>query len=95
MQQSIYKYQLQFTSEFEIQMPSNASILKVAIHGDVLTAWALVRGDQEQTRRRFRVLGTCWETDYETSPSGYIDTIFLPNGLVWHVFDMGEPDRGG
>lgn len=49
--------------------------------------WARVDTELKTGLRCFKVFGTGHRVT--TSFADYIDTVFDPDGLVWHIFDNG------
>lgn len=90
MTQHIFKYEINpygFKGLFiyaSVFMPAGSVIKKVAAQGEQMCAWAFVEmpGDSTVTY------------NFLISPTGggvpdnadYIDTVFMNDGLVWHIF---------
>lgn len=83
---TVYKYPLAVTDRQWVPMPRGAQVLKVAMQGDVLTAWALVDTAAEPAPREFLVFGTGNPCEIPTHrPYAYIDSVF-DSPFVWHVW---------
>ena len=92
----IHKYSIDpqpFSGQpFRMAMPHGAEILDVQIQGVrtgqkyIPVIWALVDPDKALTSREFVAY---WTGSAVTKDSKYIGTWQL-EGLVWHLFDMGE-----
>lgn len=67
-------------------MPAGARIVHVGQQHGVPTVWALVDPAAPRVARRVEVVGT----GYKFAAGEYVGTVLMPNGLVWHVVDLGE-----
>lgn len=89
MPRIIYKYDL---SGGTVQLPKNATILKVAEQNDHLCLWANVDSSDEPLElRSFEAIPTGIPLDER--PRRYIDTVLLSNGLVFHIYELLNNDR--
>lgn len=88
----IYKYKLEFKDgrNAGIEVPASASLLKISNQNGYISAWYSVDDTEVKTKtERYIVLATGnIEADKEffCTPKKYIDTVFLGNGLVFHIF---------
>lgn len=89
---SIFKYWLPIADRVSVLMPRGAQVLSVQEQNGQLTVWALVSAQQEFEPVRFRICGTGLPAE-DVGVGYFIDTVQMPNGLVWHVFL--EHDGGG
>ena len=85
----IWKYTLVHGHQ-TVTMPEGAEVLSVAMQGDRIMLWALVRPDAAPSPRRFVVIGTGWKL-----PEGewrFLRTVLTDGGaFVWHVFEGVGP----
>lgn len=83
--QTIYKYQLPITDDFEIQLPINSEFLKIDIQHENVVMWVKLDKDSEMKFYQFHCYGT--GHPIENKNLKYIDTIIIDNGnLVFHYF---------
>ena len=89
MNRTIWKFELNFTDNQEVEIPIDAEILTVQTQGEVLCLWALVDPTLEKEKRTFEVFGTGHSIHYDMGVSRiYIGTFQLHEGsLVFHVFE--------
>jgi hypothetical protein len=86
----IYKYELPLTFDLiELELPSIMQIINVGQMNERLFFWALVDIDSDLTKRYFKIVPT---GDEITNPDSFyiIQTVIMPNGYVWHVFEIKE-----
>ena len=83
----IYKYPLAITDCPVVSLPKDATIVKVGNQGDSLFIWAVVDDTSEEVARNFRIFGTGHPIPDDESLI-FIDTVLMPNGLVWHIFSL-------
>lgn len=82
---AIYKYTLgELDDEVTILMPRDATLFHVGEQAGNLTIWAGVNTEKSLVKRAIRIVGTGHPID---DFSGFIGTVQMLNGLVWHVFD--------
>lgn len=84
--QTIWKLPLQIGGVWEVEVPSHAEILSLALQGDDLFFWARVETRNGVVRRRFLVVGTGHEIPHYAEK--FIGTVHLDNGLVFHAFEL-------
>jgi len=85
----IFKYPLKLQDEQLIEMQQWADILSVKNIGDELYLWAMVAVDAPKEERKIMITGTGHPIDPEILIGGkHIDTVVMPNGLVWHIFEV-------
>ena len=92
---TVWKYPVEMTDEFEIEMPKGMFFLCVQMQGDTPQIWALVNTDAPLRKFRWRLAGTGHELSH-TSDYGKQATIidfrsdyrgtFQIRGLVFHLF---------
>lgn len=80
----IYKYSLNFTEQ-SIEIAVGAKLLSASEqHGDIIL-WAMHDKSEHETERRiFHIVGT--GQPFSDFNCEYFDTVFMENGLVWHIF---------
>ena len=94
MSSVIYKYYLDLSKIDAdglicIDMPSKFKVLSVQPQGNDLMMWAMVSPDGLITRRYFEIIGTGHTMqDRPYADRHYLGTVQMPNGLVWHVFEV-------
>jgi hypothetical protein len=85
MTETIWKYPIDFGRQL-IGMPIGAKPLCFQAQNGKLTMWARVSPHREQAPRAFQVIGTGHAL---TVPGAeYIGTCQLPDGTVWHLFEV-------
>lgn len=95
---TIYKYKLEnltgHPSEVgivaKVEIPWPADILKVTAIGDDIYVYANVFTKNEGFETvEFRIFGTGWDMTWIQNIE-YLDTVFMDNGLVWHVYEKHD-----
>lgn len=90
----IFKYQL--TEKYcRISIPENAMILSVQHQKefDTVVLWVKVDPEANEEYRYFRLFETGEEIHYSKNKGyGYLNTIQLDSGLVYHVFEVFKRD---
>jgi hypothetical protein len=89
----VYKYPLEITDTQSLRLPAGAEVLHVGFQGRNLMLWARVDPEAETVDRWFCVAGTGHSLPKE--PLLYLGTVFHPQNLVFHVFEMASPGDGG
>lgn len=91
----IYKYDINdCIIGREMRLEKDAKVLSVKEQDGKLMAWILHETTAPQDSRfYFRGVGTGWEITKPQWPDGrfvdetsFVDTVLMPDGLVWHVF---------
>lgn len=96
MSVKVLKYQIPFTpgTVQSFSTYAGSKVIKIAIQQGIVTLWCVC---DDRTRGlyipRILILGTGWECEeyansVDTLSSGYLDTLFFPDGTVWHVFEL-------
>ena len=75
----IYKYK-----GYHLETPRGSKLLKIAKIGDDLYSWVLLADSEQKQLVMIYFEGTGWE-DSDTKGE-YVDTLFEPDGYVWHYF---------
>jgi hypothetical protein len=85
---AVWKFELH-PGRTDFEWPQGAEILTAAAQGYTVYVWVLVRPNlvYPTERRSFVTLGTGHRWDGDTLR--YIGTAFLPDGLVFHAFEVG------
>lgn len=86
----IYKYPIQPVPMQELLIPSEHRILKVAIRNNQLYLWALVDTSAPIIMRGIFIYDTGIEIGLAYDQLEHIDTIFVGDGLVKHIFMVNE-----
>lgn len=77
-----------------IRMPRGAKILTVHEQHGSVCVWAEVYTEAPMVRRVLGTVGTGWVSNLgrgiALAGGTYVGTAFMPDGLVWHVYDCGE-----
>lgn len=90
----VFKYPVPIADEARILMPEWAQILSVAFQGPQLMLWAIVDPDAPKQVRVLAIRGTGHPAAGldGTEPAAFVGTAIHPGGLVFHIWDRGEPD---
>ena len=80
---TVYKYEIS-PSLPEFYTYKDALIRKVGIQNDRVCIWLEVDTSKEQVYRIFHIAGTGHQLPENLI---YLDTIFLDNGLVFHIYE--------
>ena len=81
----IWKFELQWTDEQRIEMPSGAEIVSVAFQDDTLCIWAIIDPAMWTEYRTFVIVGTGREIPRGMILS-HLATVQQPP-MVWHIFE--------
>ena len=85
MNGAIWKYPVEATDSFLVEMPIGARILSVQVQRDEVCMWALVDPNAPTEGRRFNVYGT--GHPIRRDPGEFVGTFQLRGGaLVFHLF---------
>jgi hypothetical protein len=85
---TIYKYGVELTDYFSIDMPTDAEILCCQIQFEKPFIWAMVNSENKLNERNFRVIGTGHLIE-EKEKLQYIDTFQINGGqLIFHLFEV-------
>lgn len=84
---TIYKYPLEITDFQGLQIPKGSEILSAKCQNNSLVLYAGVSAEEKELRE-IQIIGTGNPvySDLKTKRR-FIDTVIMPNGLVWHVFE--------
>jgi hypothetical protein len=80
----IYKYPI--TPMCDFQLPKDAQTLTVQVQHGEPVMWVKFDPDAPKITRHFVALPT--GSEFPDEPINYINTFQLPNGLVFHVFEV-------
>jgi hypothetical protein len=85
----IYKYSVELTDIFTLDMPKGAQILSVQEQYGEPQIWAIVDPKADKETRRFRLIGTGHPIEENTSMMSFLGTFQLDNGeFVGHLFEL-------
>jgi len=94
----IWKFPLAVTDVQKIDMPAGAQVLAVQVQYGKICVWAVVDPHAAIVQRTFHVIETGNPIPDGSWADWYLGTIQMPGpgpggsmGLVWHVFDAGDP----
>ncbi len=90
---SIWKYPLvpnDASGLVLVSMPARAKILCCQLQGGTPTVWAMVNPHGFVVTHGFALVPTGARTTDELEFGAYLATLQVPNGIVAHVFDLGE-----
>lgn len=100
---TIFKFELRIHGRCAVPMPQGSRLLSIGNQGVGLVIWAEVDEEQPTVERLFdsrftgQVSGPSWSsgTGIREPRGEYVGTAILPapdlpNGLVCHVYDLGE-----
>lgn len=82
---TIRKYELQ-PDQDEYELPDGAEILSAGSQGMSIFVWALVEPSNPKTLFYFQVHGTGHDVEAKCGKLKFIDTVFVGDHLVFHVF---------
>ena len=74
-----------------LNLPEAAKILKCGVQDNKVVMWAEVNTEYQTQPREFSVFGTGWDMadrDDQYDSWKYIDTVQMPSGLVWHIYEI-------
>lgn len=84
---TIYKYPIELTDEFEIEMPIGAEIISVHTQNGIPYLWAIVDCPNTELRK-FSLIGTGNPLENEFSKEDFIGTFLVyEDALVFHLFE--------
>jgi hypothetical protein len=87
---------------FVVEMPKGAEVVSVGLQdpdirfapvgdiGKVFVFWACVDPNAPLVNRKFRTVGTGHSYFIEDEVYKFVGTVQFPDGLVFHLFDLGE-----
>jgi len=82
----IYKYPFTIEAPTTVVLKVGAEVLKAGVQNGNPVMWALVDPAAADETWTFDVYATGGEIDDAVDSVSYVDTIFLDNGLVFHIF---------
>lgn len=86
----IFKYILPITDNvIEIRLPIFHEFLDIQAQGDQIVIWLLVNPDEEVFIKQFKIFAT-GQNIFCPDDYFYLKTVQMPDGLVWHVFEVNE-----
>ena len=91
---AIWKFPLRFEHDQRIDMPAGATVLHVAMQGELLCVWAQVDTGAYLEARRFDIFGTGHEiAPPDAGKRQYVGTVHA-GVYVWHVFERVSVEVG-
>lgn len=89
---TIWKFPVQPSEHYVVEMPRGARLLSVQTQGGEPALWALCNPQSPRVKRSFSVFGTGHDaTAVELLGMKYVGTFQIGGGtLVFHLFDQGE-----
>jgi hypothetical protein len=91
MDAHILKYEIPVTDKIiEIEIPDNYALCEVGQQNGTLFMWCMVDIHVNLVKRYFKIVGTGHKIE-GTEHLYFLRTIHMPNGLVWHLFEVQEP----
>lgn len=93
----IYKYQISGEGNDCLQLPDGYRILSAGEQDGQIFIWAIVNPDAPLMDARFRIYATGFDDIPAFLNNGYlqyIDTVLMKSGLVWHIFQEIDCERG-
>lgn len=92
MPKTIWKFPIQVTNEFQLEMPRNSYIIHIDVQRSSPQLWAIVDPDNPIEQRKFYLIGTgaLFSNDL-WDKSVYVGTFQLHSGdIVLHLFEILE-----
>jgi hypothetical protein len=86
---TIWKFTLRPWSAF-LDMPRAAQLLSAGAQGDDVVVWAAVDPNAERVQRVVTAVPTGHRLPPIVTGGGFVGTVQMDDGLVFHVFDGGE-----
>lgn len=84
----IYKYFLPLQDGLiTVNLPKNSHICDINNQGDDICFWVALQEGAELEERYFRIYGTGHKID-NMDKLRFYKTLHMPNGLVWHIFEL-------
>lgn len=89
----IFKYEIPITDEIVcMELPDKYGLCDIQNQGDKIYMWAVIDTHAPLIKRYFKVIGTGHQiTGIEHLY--FLRTIAMPNGLVWHIFEVEKPNE--
>ena len=86
---TIYKYNIEISPKFELDMPENFKILSVQTQNNQPVFWAEIDKNNEVKRYEFSVMGTGQTTEENGRPMLYLGTFQVNDGtFVGHFYQL-------
>ncbi len=86
----IFKYELPLIGEImELKLPEGMAVCEVHHQENKIYLWGMVDIHAPLETRQFVIFGTGWQIQ-NVSEMFYLKTVFMPDGLVWHIFEVSE-----
>ena len=86
----IYKYEIPLTDEIiEMEIHDNYALCEVGQQDGKLFMWCVVDIHAKLVKRYFKIVGTGHKIEGIENLC-FLRTIQMPNGLVWHLFEVSS-----
>lgn len=68
-----------------MRIPEDSELIDIQVQDAEMYLWFTVNSALPKVERKFALYGTGWDIPDGAS---YCDTVHLPGGEVWHVFEL-------
>jgi len=87
----IFKYEIPITGDIiAMELPDNYYLCDIKSIGDKIYMWGVIDIHANLVKKYFKIVGTGHKiTGIECMY--FLRTVVMPNGLVWHIFEVDEP----
>ena len=87
----IFKYEIPITDEvIAMELPDNYALCDIQTQDDKIYMWCVVDVHANLVKRHFKIVGTGHQIT-EIEIMYFLRTVQMPNGLVWHIFEVPKP----
>jgi len=86
----IWKNQLEKMGMNFVTLPADSIPLHVGEQDGRLTIWSEVHPNRQSVQKPFLVVGTGEPISENVGIRDYIGTVRMPDGLVWHVYEVTQ-----
>ena len=90
-----FPFAVDHSNEVTLEMPAGAQVLFAGYQGEMspknFVCWAQVNPDAPKVLHQISIYGTGHEMEEATLGGRYLNTFFM-GPLVFHAFDLGEPE---
>ncbi len=90
MSRIIYKKTLRIEDRCYVSMQQNSTVVHAEEQDEEIVIWYLCNSEEPKVQHLFSIQGTGWPLPEFVSSKQYFRTVQMKNGLVWHIFDLGE-----
>ena len=86
----IFKYEIPITDEIiSMELPESYGLCDVQNQGDKIYMWAVIDIHAKLVTRHFKIVGTGHQI-MDIEHLYFLRTVVMPNGLVWHIFEVNH-----